>query len=240
MEVYLPLNLKQSNFAAHFDYQQTKFYIMNVYQKYCPNVFIAKCDEQHEKGDTILLETKYGKEHECIVFNFLGSKDGFFFYSIVRADGYNAQEHAKQKAARLQSYANTAEQKSSNLWQASNEGREFLSLGQPILIGHHSEKRHRALIDRNHDRMSKAVEETKKAENYISRSEYWEAKANTINLSMPESIEYYEYKLEKAKERHEGLKNGTIKRDHSFSLPYANKDVKEAEKNLSLAKKLWA
>ena len=36
----------------------------NTYSKYCPNVFLAKCDERHEKGETIVLTTKYGKENE--------------------------------------------------------------------------------------------------------------------------------------------------------------------------------
>lgn len=57
---------------------------------------------------------------------------------------------------------------------------------------------------------------------------------------MPESMEYYEYKLEKAKEYHEGLKSGKYERVHSYSLTYAKKDVNEMEKNLELAKKLWA
>lgn len=74
---------------------------MNTYAKYCPNVFVAKCTEQHEKGETITLETKYGKEHECIVFNLVFAKDGFYYYSIVRADGFNVQEWAKRKADKL-------------------------------------------------------------------------------------------------------------------------------------------
>jgi len=35
---------------------------MNTYTKYCPNVFVAKCTRQHEKGEIITIETKYGKE----------------------------------------------------------------------------------------------------------------------------------------------------------------------------------
>jgi len=88
--------------------------------------------------------------------------------------------------------------------------------------------------------MGKSVEESKKAEQHESKAEYWASKANDINLSMPESIEYFEYKVEQAKEKHEGLKNGTIPRSHSFSLTYAKKDLNEAEKNLQTAKKLWA
>jgi hypothetical protein len=56
---------------------------------------------------------------------------------------------------------------------------------------------------------------------------------------MPESVEYFEYKLEQAKARHEGLKNGTIERDHSFSLSYAKKEVNEIQKKLDLCRKLW-
>jgi len=57
---------------------------------------------------------------------------------------------------------------------------------------------------------------------------------------MPESVEFYEYELEKAKMKHEGLKNGTIERSHSFSLTYAKKEVNEFEKKLTTAKKLWS
>ena len=212
----------------------------NTYAKYCPNVFVAKCPEKHEKGDIIKVTTQYGKENESIVFNLVAQKDGFYYYSIVRADGYNVQERAKAKAERYSKWAASAEKKSTQFYEASNEGREFLSLGEPIKVGHHSEKRHRALIDRNWDRMGKSVEQSEKAEQHESKSEYWASRANDINLSMPESIEYYEHKVELAKERHEGLKNGTIARSHSFSLTYAKKDLNEAEKNLQTAKRLWA
>lgn len=213
---------------------------MNTYAKYTANVFVAKCTEQHEKGETIILETKYGKEHECIVFNLVARNENFYYYSIVRADGFNAQEFAKQKAERYKNWAVGAENKSNQYWEASHEGKDFLSLGEPIKIGHHSEKRHRALIERNHNRMSKSVEESKKVQQHQSKAEYWESKANIINLSMPESIEFYEYKVEETKERHEGLKSGKYERSHSFSLTYAKKAVNEAEKNLILAKKLWS
>lgn len=213
---------------------------MNTYHKYAPNVFVAKCETMQEKGEVITLTTKYGKENECIIFNLVGrDKSGNFYYSIVRADGFNFQEYCKNKADKLQSAAQTAEKKSTNFWQASHEGRDFLSLAEPIKVGHHSEKKHRALIDRNHNRMSKAVEFSKVAETYESRAEYWSKKADDVNLSMPECLEFYEFKHEEAKERHEGLKSGKYERAHGYSLTYAKKAVNEAEKNLTTAKKLW-
>lgn len=213
---------------------------MNTYIKFVPNVYIAKCTEKHEKGATIQVTTQYGKENDSIVFNFLGEKDGFYFYSIVRADGFNVQEWAKRRAEKLERAAVNSDKKSTQYYEASNEGSEFLSLGEPIKVGHHSEKRHRALIERNHNRMGKSVEFSKKADDQKERAEYWAAKANTINLSMPESLEFYEFELEKAKTKHEGLKNGTIERSHSFSLTYAKKEVNELEKKIKIAKRLWA
>ena len=88
--------------------------------------------------------------------------------------------------------------------------------------------------------MGKCVAESEKAEQHESKAEYWERKAKDINLSMPESVEYFEYKVEKAKEYHEGVKSGKYPRQHSFTLTYAKKDLNEAEKNLITAKKLWA
>ena len=211
----------------------------NIYQKYMPSVFLAKCPEPHHRGETIQVTTKYGKENNCIVFNFIAEKDGFFYYSIVRSDGFNVQEWAKKKAERLQGVAFNTEKKAAQYYEASNEGKDFLVLGEPIKIGHHSEKKHRALIERNYNRMGKSVEFSKKAEEYKSRSAFWEEKINTINLSMPESLDFYKFELEKAKSKHEGLKNGTIERSHSFSLTYAKKEVNELEKKINLAKKLW-
>lgn len=50
---------------------------MNTYYKFAPNVFLAKCEEMHKKGEEILVTTKYGKENESIVFNLILEKDGF-------------------------------------------------------------------------------------------------------------------------------------------------------------------
>lgn len=212
---------------------------MNTYSKYAPNVFLAKCTEKHERGEIIQVTTKYGKENESEVFNLIYERDGFYFYSIIRADGFNIQERAKAKAEKYSTWANAAEKKSNQYYEASNEGKDFLVLAEPIKVGHHSEKRHMALIERNWNRMGKSVEYSNKASEHENKADYWARRENDINLSMPESIEFHAHKLEKAKEYHEGLKSGKYPREHSYSMPYAKKDVNEAEKNLQLAKRLW-
>lgn len=212
---------------------------MNTYVKYAPNVYVAKCTERHEKGEIINVTTRHGKENESVVFNLLAEIDGFFYYSIVRADGFNTQEWAKRRAEKINQSANKAYQKSNEYYQKSNKDNDFLSLGEPIKVGHHSERRHRKIIEQARDNATKSIEYSEKAEKLNSRAEYYESKQETINLSMPESIEYYRRKLEEAKDRHQKLKDGTIERSHSFSLTYAKKSVNELEKNLKLAIKLW-
>lgn len=212
---------------------------MNTYYKYEPNVFLAKCDEKHEKGEEILVTTKYGKENESIVFNLVFEKDGFYYYSIVRADGFNVQEWAKRRAERRREWALSAQHKSHEYYEKSNKDRDFLSLGEPIKVGHHSERRHRKAIEDAWNNMGKSVEFGDKASEHERLARYWDAKANTINLSMPESIDFYHHKLEKAKEYHEGLKSGKYTREHMYSLTYAKKEVNELQKKYELAVKLW-
>ena len=209
---------------------------MNKFTKYCPNVWIAECQEPHNKGDIIELETKYGKEIECQVFNLVLQKGDKYYYSIIRMEDMT---YAQRKAERYNNSATNHQNKSNAYYEASQEGREFLALGEPIKIGHHSENRHRALIERNRNRMDKSMEELKIVEKAQHKAEYWESKAEEITLAMPESIEYFTLLLEQAQEHQKDLKSGVIQKTHSYSLTYATKNVKELNKKVEIANKLW-
>lgn len=210
---------------------------MNKFIKYCPNVWVAECEEEYEKGDLIFLETKYGVKVECEVYNFLGySKNKKRVYSIVRTE---EKSYAERKAEKYSDYASKNIAKSNEKWQQAQEGKEFLSLGEPIKIGHHSEKRHRALLERNERRIKKAVEFENKAQELMRKAEYWENKANEITLAMPDSLEYFKIKLEQAELHHKDLKDNPEKRQHSYDLTYAKKAVNEFKKKVEIAEKLW-
>lgn len=212
---------------------------MNTYAKYCPNVFVAKCPEKHEKGAVIPLTTKYGKENLVIIFNEVLARGGFFYYSFVRQDGFDSRAWAARRAEKLQNQAANAEKKSDEYFQKSNQHRDFLSLAEPIKVGHHSEGRHRKIIKQAWDNMGKSVEFDDKAEKLESRAEYWEARKNLVNLSMPESLEMWEHALESAIKAHEDYKSGKKAKEHAYSMAYAKKSVNEAWKNLEIAQKLW-
>ncbi len=212
---------------------------MNTYAKFCPNVYVARCDAEHKRGDVIEVETKYGKTNKCVVFNLVAQKPGAWYYSVVRADGFDCQAWCKARAERLQGFAANAAKRSDAHYAKSQRDAEFLRLAEPIKAGHHSEGRHRRAVENANTQMGKSVAEDQAAKDYTSRAEYWEARSRDINLSMPDSVEYYAYQLERATAYHAALKADPAKRAHSMSLQYANRDRKEAEKNLELAKRLW-
>ena len=211
----------------------------NVFYKYVPNVYLAKCTQQHQRGDVIEVATKYGKAVSCIVFNLIMERDGFYFYSIVREDGYNCQERARRRAERWNAAADNSEKKSAEYFKKSQRHSEFLSLGEPIKVGHHSERGHRKMIEDAWNNTGKMVEMYDKSKEQRGKAEFWEKKMTQVNLPMPESVEYFAQVLEEARKTHEGLKNGTIPRTHSMALAYAKNAVNDAERKLELARKLW-
>lgn len=212
---------------------------MNTYKKYCPNVYVIESTEDYNRGDIAEVETRHGKINEVIIFNKVFERNGLKYYSQVRADGFNVQERARQKAQKYSGWSDSAAEKSNAAYRASNKHSEFLSLGEPIKIGHHSERRHRKMIEDANRNMGKSVELQKKSDEHASRAAYWESRANDINLSMPESIEFYSHVLETAKEKHQHYKDHPEAREHSYSLTYAKKAVNEAQKNYDTAVKLW-
>ena len=208
---------------------------MNNFRKYCPNVWVAECDDEYEKGEIIELETKYGKKVECEVYNFLGMLNDRYLYSIVRLD----ESYADRKAEKYSNAAARNQEKSQAKFKAAEEGREFLILGEPIKVGHHSEKWHRGLIERNWKRTGQAIEFSNKAEEQKRKAEYWEKKAKEITLAMPESLEYFNEKLIKAIAFHKMLKENPEKRGNSYSLTYARNDMNDLKKKVQVAEKLW-
>jgi len=213
---------------------------MITYKKYCPNVYLAQCSELKNKGDIVNVTTLYGNDHECYIHNLVYEKDWYYYYSITRVDWFNNQERAKNKAEKHLSVKENLEKKSDSYYQASQEWKDFLALAEPIKIWHHSENRHRSLIERNRKRMSKSVELSNLAQERESKIKYREEQSNKIDLSIPESLEYYEYKVEKETEKNQWLKDWTIPRSHSFTLTYSTKKLKELKKQLEIAQKLRA
>lgn len=212
---------------------------MNTYSKYAAGVYVAKCTEEYKKGDVIEMTTRHGKTHNCIVFNLVYMSGGFFYYSIVREDGFNAQEYAAKRAERLKQSTEVRLKKSDEYYKTARKDSGFLSLGEPIKVGHHSERRHRRIIEQANNNMRKSIDLIEEAKQFANRAEYWKKKAKDITLGMPESLDFYEFKLEEAEQLRSDIKSGKVEKRHAYTLTYATKHVREIEKKLKIARSLW-
>jgi hypothetical protein len=83
-----------------------------------------------------------------------------------------------RKAERLRDWAEKREQKSAAAFKTARTVADGIPLGQPILVGHHSEKRHRADIARIDNGMRKGIEHERKADEMQSRAANIEAAAD--------------------------------------------------------------
>ncbi len=95
------------------------------------------------------------------------------------------QERAENRVERYEARAETAEAQSTAAWETSNKIASFIPFGQPILVGHHSEKRHRRDIEKIGNAMNKSVELSNKAEYYSDKAESAKYTAEGTQYSNP-------------------------------------------------------
>jgi hypothetical protein len=117
----------------------------------------------------------------------------------------NYQEKQEAKRERFERLAEKNEAKNSEHWERSSKATEGMPFGQPILVGHHSEGRHRAAIARAHREADRALEASKKAK-------YYAEKANSVGTGGISSddetaIEQLKAKIEKQKKMLEQCKS---------------------------------
>lgn len=140
----------------------------------------------------------------------------------VCMNSYEAKLEARR--ARYEELAEKAEGRSNSAYKRADLREEVsgIPFGQPILVGHHSEGRHRAAIKRAENAMRKSVEESKKAAYYRGKA----AGVGTGGISSddPDAPAKLREKLEAAEA------------DQTF-MREANKLVRKALKNADIAER---
>ena len=108
------------------------------------------------------------------------------------------EDYAERKEARidrLESRAAKAQAESAASYNTARSIMDHIPTGQPILVGHHSEKRHRRDLDKIDRNMRKSVEADEKASYYAGRAEA--AASNTaISSDDPDAVKKLQAKLE--------------------------------------------
>lgn len=83
----------------------------------------------------------------------------------------NHEAKRRARILRLHAAADRAEQRAESAIARSSSMASCIPMGQPILVGHHSEKWDRRFRDRIWRLMGRGVEESKKAQHYRTRAE---------------------------------------------------------------------
>ena len=79
-------------------------------------------------------------------------------------------ERAEEREERFATYSEHRTADAESAYKTASAISDSIPFGQPILIGHHSERRHRAMLEKMHNNMGKAVK-------MWDTAEYWKSRA---------------------------------------------------------------
>jgi len=137
------------------------------------------------------------------------------------------QEKKEQRIERYKELAGKAGQESTARYKQAEHIASFIPMGQPIMVGHHSEKRHRRDAAKIDNSMRASVEASKKADYYEEKA--LAAEQNTaISSDNPDSLELLRKKLEVMQGRQEFMKQAN-KLLRNTKMPEAEKVAKLVE-----------
>jgi len=108
------------------------------------------------------------------------------------------EDYQERKEARVDRFEERAARAQAESAAASKTAHEIMSVippGQPVLVGHHSERRHRRDLDKIDRQMRKSFEADEKAAYYASRAES-AANNKAISSDDPDAVEKLQTKLE--------------------------------------------
>jgi len=119
-------------------------------------------------------------------------------------NSYEQKQEARR--ARLEAAADRAEARSDAHYKRADlsEAATGIPFGQPILVGHHSERRHRRVIERADNAMRKSIEEDKRAKEL--RSKAASVGLGGISSDDPDAVDKLKEKLAKVQKAQSDMK----------------------------------
>ncbi len=118
----------------------------------------------------------------------------------------NSYEQKRQdRIDRYKDWAQKARGESESLHGEAHRMASVIPFGQPILVGHHSERSDRNFRNRIHNKMEKSFEASKKAEHYEDKAKAAESN-RSISSDDPEAVQKLQIKIEKAEKLQQTMK----------------------------------
>lgn len=140
------------------------------------------------------------------------------------------RERRERRAERRREWAEGRTEKAEAAREKSHAALDSIPFGQPILGGHHSEKRHRADLRRADDSMRKAVEHSQMAARHEQAADTIEAQLDvSIYDDDPDAIEQLRARIEAREARRGRIKqfNRNRRKGHLTLSPLTEREQKE-------------
>jgi len=142
------------------------------------------------------------------------------------------QDRLQSRLTRLQNAAAKETEKYKSDHERARQMAQALPLGQPVLVGHHSEGRDRNYRKRIHSTFSRAFAHLEKAEQLSRRAEVAESNA-AIRSDDPLAIAKLEEKIAEASALQERMKTANVVAGKSHqSRPYASYELTNNNANI--------
>ena len=116
------------------------------------------------------------------------------------------EERKQEKIERYTALSEKAQKESKISYETAKKISDCIPFGQPILVGHHSEKRHRRDLERIGNGYEKAFKLSDKADYYTKKAANLDS-SKAISSDNPKAIELLENKIKKLKEKQEFMKS---------------------------------
>lgn len=145
-------------------------------------------------------------------------------------------DYQERKQKRIEHYKERSEKNGQEAKERYDKGSKIIEAinGQPLLIGHHSERRHRADLKRIDNNFRKANELQEKSDYYEQKAEAAKNN-NAISSDDPEAIQ----KLERQLKALEKLREDTKKTEHTtYELNYISADIRRIKARIEEIKEL--
>jgi Domain of unknown function (DUF3560). len=154
----------------------------------------------------------------------------------MRSDFHERRE-ARQE--RYEKRAAKARVESGAAYEQARRIADFIPMGQPILVGHHSEKRHRRDLERIDNGMRKGRDLAEKAGHYEAKAEYID-NDKTIYSDDPDAIAKLKEKLEKLEQKQVEMKRvNAAYRKGKPALMALGMSESAAERLIEVTEKSW-
>ena len=117
------------------------------------------------------------------------------------------RERLEKKLEKREEWAEKAQERASEEFETASDLIKDLPPGQPILVGHHSEKAHRRLLERSGSHMDKGCEQYKLAQYHEDKAQGLARQLETTIFSDdPDAVERLQAKLDERVKLQDGYK----------------------------------